>query len=145
MHTDREEQAVSVPTGENLPPPRARTRHIVQFVVACVLLAGAVGFLLMPALLFQPVELPDEPSDFAESTIPGAAILAVMVMGLGMAIAQMIALGGFALCWVVGAVIAVLLAMNKTNKPRWLWVASLALAFAYLAVLAVMSWIWLWV
>ena len=75
--------------------------------------------------------------------------------GMGLSVALLgVVLEGFALfvllaavipCWGLGAVIAVLLAMNKQDKPKWLWVASLGLAVAFglIAVGTLAAWIFL--
>jgi hypothetical protein len=53
-------------------------------------------------------------------------------------LAEAMMVGGFAVCCVGGGVISALLAMDRKNKPKWLWISSLALAGAYLALLVVL-------
>ena len=53
--------------------------------------------------------------------------------------------GGFAVCCVGGGVISALLAMDRKNKPRWLWISSLAMTAANGAALAVMAGVWFFV
>jgi high-affinity Fe2+/Pb2+ permease len=58
----------------------------------------------------------------------GALLLAGVAYGMAMLIAQ----GLFVINWLCGTVIMALLAMERGNKPRWLWVASLTVALVSL-------------
>lgn len=122
-------------------PARAQRKHVVLFVIACVMMAGLLFFFL-PALLELLTETPSAPSESVESQLPGGEVLAGVLVAAAYAMADLILLVGFGLCWGLGQVVSALLAMDKRNKPRWLWAASLALAVANGAVLVVMAGIW---
>ncbi len=131
-NTDKKKQLTQ--ERENMPPIKARKKHIVLFVIACVLLAGTLlclyGF-ADPAIL-------SKPSEPAEPQLPGGSFL----IGLLLVLAAYYVMGGFAFCWCGGQVISVLLAMDRKNKPKWLWVASLVLVLVYLACILVMLGLW---
>lgn len=122
-------------------PARAQRKHVVLFVIACVMMAGLLFFFL-PALLELLTETSSAPSESVESQLPGGEVLAGVLVAAAYAMAELILLVGFGLCWGLGQVVSALLAMDKRNKPRWLWAASLALAVANGAVLVVMAGIW---
>ena len=141
MRKDDERLAVPTPGGDALSevPVKAERKHIVLFVVACVLLAGTLSSLIgFAELRMQPAP----PSGSVESQLPGGEILAGALVAAAYALAEVMTVGGFAVCWVGGGVISVLLAIDRKNKPRWLWVASLVLATAHVAALAVMMGVW---
>ena len=129
-------------THENLTmenaPVRAQRKHIVLFVIACVLMAGMLSCLVE----FAELRAYEPPEESVESQLPGGEILAGVVVAAAFALAEVMTVGGFAVCCVGGGVISALLAMDKKNKPTWLWVASLALAAANGAALVVMAGIW---
>jgi hypothetical protein len=117
-------------TNENLnrimPPVKAEKKHIVLFVIACVLLAvsAVLAFFLFSVHLDPPqVETPE-----GDPLAIGALLLAGVAYGMAM----LIALALFVVNWLCGTVIMALLAMERRNKPRWLWVASLTVALASL-------------
>ena len=119
-------------------PVKAQTKHIVLFVVACIFLVGALASLSFPAILMPPVELPSDSSEPVDEPLPGAIIIGVMVMGMAYAFVGFVAMVIFFICWGGGQVISALLAMDRQNTPKWLWVASLVLALVYLAIMLVM-------
>ena len=105
-----------------VPPVKAKKKHIVLFVIACVLLAvsAVLACFLMAAHLDPPqVETPEGDP---------LAIGALLLVGVAYGMAMLIALALFVINWLCGMVIMALLAMERGNKPRWLWVASLTLA-----------------
>ena len=105
-----------------VPPVKAKKKHIVLFVIACVLLAvsAVLACFLMAAHLDPPqVETPEGDP---------LAIGALLLVGVAYGIAVLIALALFVINWLCGMVIMALLAMERGNKPRWLWVASLTVA-----------------
>lgn len=122
-------------------PVRAQRKHVVLFVIACVLMAGLL-FFFMPALIGLLTETPSAPSESVESQLPGGEVLAGVLVAAAYAMAELILLVGFGLCWGLGQVVSALLAMDRKNKPRWLWASSLALAVANGAALVVMAGIW---
>ncbi len=117
------------------PPVKAQTKHIVLFVIACVLLAGTLLCLYGFADLAM---ISDEP--IVDAQLPGGEFF----LGLMLLLAGYAVVSGFAVCWGGGQVISALLAMDKGNKPRWLWVASLALTIVNVICLAFMLGIWIW-
>ena len=113
---------------------KAKVKHIVLFVVACVLLAGALfwAFALISLWLAPPqVDAPVE-------EYGPLGILGVAVVGAAYGLASLMGMLFFGISWGGGQVISLLLAMEKTNKPRRLWIASQILAYAHGAVLLAM-------
>ena len=103
-----------------VPPVTAEKKHITLFVIACVLLVIATlcaCFMLSPVL--DPLQLGDPEGD---PLATGAVLLVGMAYVVAMGIVRIV----FFVSWLTGAVIMVLLAVNRGNKPKWLWVASLA-------------------
>ena len=121
-----------------VPPARAQRKHLVLFVIACVLMAGMLSCLVE----FAELRAYETPEESGESQLPGGEILAGVVVAATFALAEAMTVGGFAVCCVGGGVISVLLAMDRKNKPTWLWAVSLALAAANGAALVVMAGIW---
>ena len=108
-----------------MPPVKAEKKHIVLFVIACVLLAvsAVLACFLMAAYLDPPqVETPE-----GDPLAIGALLLAGVAYGMAM----FIALALFVINWLCGMVIMALLAMERRNKPKWLWVASLGLVILF--------------
>ena len=115
-----------------LPPVKAERKHIVMFVVACVLLAGILLFLSLPTGMEAP-EVPDGPAD------PLVLVGGFMYMIGQYLIAAFLVLVGVLTAWVTGLVLAVKLARRRAALSKGLWVASLALVGAYLAFLVVLT------
>ena len=114
-----------------LPPVKAERKHIVMFVVACVLLAGILLFLSLPTGMEAP-EVSDGPVD------PYVAVGGFVYMIGRYLIAAFLVFVGVLTAWIVGLVLAVKLARRRAVLPKGLWVASLALVGAYLAFLVVL-------
>ncbi|MBP3572446.1 MAG: hypothetical protein J6M42_10860 [Clostridia bacterium] len=117
IHTQASQMSV---TDKASPPIKAKKKHIVLFVIACVLLVIATlcaGFMLSTVL--DPLQLGDPEGD---PLATGAVLLVGMAYVVAMGIVRIV----FFVSWPTGAVIMVLLAVNRGNKPKWLWVASLA-------------------
>lgn len=103
-----------------LPPVKAERKHIVLFVIACVLLVIAtLCACFMLSTVLDPLQLADPEGD---PLATGAVLLVGMAFVVAMGIVRIV----FFVSWLTGAVIMVLLAVNRGNKPKWLWVASLA-------------------
>ena len=113
---------------------KAQKKHIVLFVIACILLVGTV----FCTLAFREIMEPIDTSESVESPLPGGEIVAGLAIMAAYTVAKMILLVGFFICWGGGQVISALLSMNKEDKPRWLWVSSLVLAWVNVACVAVM-------
>ena len=115
-----------------LPPVKAEKKHIVLFVIACVLLVIAtLCACFMLSTVLDPLQLGDPAGD---PLATGAVLLVGMAYVVVMGIVRIV----FFVSWLTGAVIMVLLAVNRGNKPKWLWVASLAGAlFSLLPVVIV--------
>ena len=115
-----------------LPPVKAERKHIVLFVIACVLLVIAtLCACFMLSTVLDPLQLADPEGD---PLATGAVLLVGMAFVVAMGIVRIV----FFVSWLTGAVIMVLLAVNRGNKPKWLWVASLAGAlFSLLPVVTV--------
>ena len=103
-----------------LPPVKAKKKHIALFVIACVLLViAALCACFMLSTVLDPLQLGDPEGD---PLATGTAILVGMAYVMAMGIVRIV----FFVSWLTGAVIMVLLAVNRGNKPKWLWAASLA-------------------
>jgi lipoprotein signal peptidase len=108
-----------------VPPVKAKKKHIALFVIACVLLAvsAVLALFLFSAHLDPPqVETPE-----GDPLAIGALLLAGAAYGMAM----LIALALFVINWLCGMVIMALLAMERRNKPKWLWGASLGLVILF--------------
>ena len=112
-------------------PVKAQKKHIVMFVVACVLLAGILLFLSLPTGMEAP-EVSDGPVD------PLVLVGGFMYMIGQYLIAAFLAFVGVLTAWIVGLVLAVKLARRRAVLPKGLWIASLSLVGAYLAFLVVL-------
>ena len=115
-----------------VPPVKAMKKHIVLFVIACVLLvvASLCAYFMLSTVL-NPLQVGDPEGD---PLATGAVLLVGMAYVVAMGIVRIV----FFVSWPTGAVIMVLLAVNRGNKPKWLWVASLAgVLFSLLPVVTV--------
>ena len=108
------------------PPQRAQKKHIVLFVFACVLLAVSVFFACF--LISVHLDPPQVETPEGDPLAIGALLLAGAAYGM----AVLIALVLFVVHWLCGMVIMALLAMERGNKPKWLWVSSLTVALVSL-------------
>ena len=133
MRINREKLAVPTPGGDDLSevPVKAERKHIVLFVVACVLLAGILLFLSLPTGMETP-EVSDGPAD------PYVVVGSFVYMIGRYLIAAFLVFVGVLTAWVVGLVLAVKLARRRAALPKGLWIASLSLVGAYLALLVVL-------
>lgn len=105
-----------------VPPVKAQKKHIALFVIACVLLAvSAVLAFFLFSVHLDPPQVGDPEGD-------PLAIGALLLAGVAYSMAMLIALALFVVNWLCGTVIMVLLAMERRNKPKWLWAASLTVA-----------------
>lgn len=129
IHTQASQMSV---TDKASPPIKAKKKHIVLFVIACVLLVIAtLCACFMLSTVLDPLQLGDPEGD---PLATGAVLLVGMAYVVAMGIVRIV----FFVSWPTGAVIMVLLAVNRGNKPKWLWVASLAGAlFSLLPVVTV--------
>ena len=124
MRKDDERLAVPTPGGDAFSevPVKAERKHIVMFVVACVLLVvSAVLACFLMAVHLDPPQVETPEGD-------PLAIGALLLAGAAYGMAMLIALALFVINWLCGTVIMALLVMEQGNKPRWLWVASLTVA-----------------
>ena len=110
------------------PPVKAGRKHTAMFVVACVLLVGILLFLSLPTGMEAP-EVSDGPVD------PYVAVGGFVYMIGRYLIAAFLVFVGVLTAWVVGLVLAVKLARRRAALPKGLWIASLSLVGAYLALL----------
>ena len=113
------------------PPVKAGRKHTAMFVVACVLLAGILLFLSLPTGMEAP-EVSDGPVD------PYVAVGGFVYWIGRYLIAAFLVFVGVLTAWVVGLVLAVKLARGRAALPKGLWIASLSLVGAYLALLVVL-------
>ena len=129
IHTQASQMSV---TDKASPPIKAKKKHIVLFVIACVLLVIAtLCACFMLSTVLDPLQLADPEGD---PLATGAVLLVGMAYVVAMGIVRIV----FFVSWPTGAVIMVVLAVNRGNKPKWLWVASLAGAlFSLLPVVTV--------
>ena len=133
MRKDAERLAVPTPGGDAFAeaPVKAERKHIVMFVIACVLLAGILLFLSLPTGMEAP-EVPDGPAD------PYVAVGGFVYMIGRYLIAAFLVLVGVLTAWIVGLVLAVKLARRRAALPKGLWIASVVLTGLYLLLLAVL-------
>ena len=133
MRKDDERLAVPTPGGDAFSeaPVKAEKKHIVMFVIACVLLAGILLFLSLPTGMAAP-EVPDEPAD------PLVLVGGFMYMIGQYLIAAFLVFVGVLTAWIVGLVLAVKLARRRAALPKGLWVAAVVLTGLYLLLLAVL-------
>lgn len=118
---------------------QAKTRHVVLLVVACVMLAWALfwAYALISMRLAPPqIDAPAE--EYGPLGILGAA-----VAGAAYGLATLMGVLFFGVSWGVGQVVSALLAMEKRDKPRGLWVASRVLAYVHTALLICTVGLWL--
>ena len=108
-----------------VPPVKAEKKHIVLFVIACVLLA--VSAVLACFLIAVHLDPPQVETPEGNPLAIGALLLAGAAYGMAMLIAQAL----FVINWLCGMVIMALLAMERRNKPKWLWGASLGLVILF--------------
>ena len=108
-----------------VPPVKAEKKHIVLFVIACVLLA--VSAVLACFLIAAHLDPPQVETPEGDPLAIGALLLAGAAYGMAMLIAQAL----FVINWLCGMVIMALLAMERRNKPKWLWGASLGLVILF--------------
>lgn len=108
-----------------VPPVKAEKKHIVLFVIACVLLA--VSAVLACFLMAVHLDPPQVETPVGDPLAIGALLLAGAAYGMAM----LIALALFVINWLCGMVIMALLATERRNKPKWLWGASLGLVILF--------------
>ena len=108
-----------------VPPVKAEKKHIVLFVIACVLLV--VSAVLACFLIAVHLDPPQVETPVGDPLAIGALLLAGAAYGMAMLIAQAL----FVINWLCGMVIMALLAMERRNKPKWLWGASLGLVILF--------------
>ena len=119
IHTQASQMSV---TDKASPPIKAKKKHIALFVIACVLLVIAtLCACFMLSTVLDPLQLADPEGD---PLATGAVLLVGMAYVVVMGIVRIV----FFVSWPTGTVIMVLLAVNRGNKPKWLWVASLTVA-----------------
>ena len=124
MRKDDERLAVPTPGGDAFSevPVKAEKKHFVLFLIAGVLLVvSAVLACFLMAVHLDPPQVENPEGD-------PLAIGALLLAGAAYGMAMLIALALFVINWLCGMVIMALLAMERGNKPRWLWVASLTVA-----------------
>ena len=135
MRKDDERLAVPTPGGDAFSevPVKAERKHIVMFVVACVLLVvSAVLACFLMAVHLDPPQVETPEGD-------PLAIGALLLAGVAYGMAMLIALALFVINWLCGMVIMALLVMERRNKPKWLWVASLTVALVSLLPAAMVA------
>ncbi len=115
-----------------------KKRHVVLLILSCVLLLISLSGAWDLAEVFLLPDAPTPPSDQGTGMGWFGVFLGEVLRGFGL----FVLLAAVIPCWGLGTVIAVLLTMNKQDKPKWLWVASLVLALVYLAAMLVMLALW---
>ena len=110
----------------NKNPVKARKKHIVLFVIACILLTAAVFFACpLISLWMSPPQVEDPTGD-------PLAMGAVVFVGMGLAMAAYMSMFLFVIHWMGGIIIMALLALDRKDKPKWLWEASLTITLVFL-------------
>jgi hypothetical protein len=128
MRKDDERLAAPTPGGDAFAevPVKAEKKHIVLFVIACVLLV--VSTVLACFLMAVHLDPPQVETPEGDPLAIGALLLAGVAYGMAVLMAQAL----FVINWLGGMVIMTLLAMERGNKPKRLWVASLTVALVSL-------------
>lgn len=122
----------NVNLAQNLPPVRAQKKHIVLFVIACVLLTVAV---LSTVVLMTAVIAPPQVEDpTGDPLATGAALFVGMGYVVVMAILRIL----FYVSCLIGVIMAAVLVSSRNNKPRWMWVAALCMTGGSVLMGAVM-------
>ncbi len=127
-----------------LPPVKAKKCHIVLLILSCVFLlialAGARD-------LLEGFLLPDAPFADAPSPHPddgtGMGWFGVFLGEAVRGFALFVLLVGFVPYLCAGAVLSVILASRRRDKPAWLWGVSLALAIAFGLIAAGLIAVWI--
>ena len=107
---------------------KSKTKDIVLLVIVSVILIGSIIFLCLPTgfgFLNDMLKGPD-----GESDIPGEKALASIYVLINLAFVGLVVTVAIFVCWGMGLVISILLAMKK-DAPRWLHISSLVLALIY--------------
>ena len=119
---------------ENGYPKRAKTKHVVLFVIACVLLAGALFWaFILASMQIAPPRMEGSLEGTAEEYGP-VGILGALAAGAVYGLLTLLSMLFFGISWGGGQVISALLAMEKRDKPRWLWMSSRVVAFVNLGL-----------
>lgn len=116
-----------------LPPVKAEKKHVILFAIACVLLAVSLFFAVF--LISVHLDPPEAQSPGGDPLAMGVLLLAGAAYGM----AVLIALVLFVIHWLGGVVIMALLVLERGNKPRWLWAASLTVALVSLLPAALVA------
>lgn len=125
-------------------PAKVQTKHIVMLILSCVFLLISLSgerdlleIFLLPDAPFA--DGPATPSDDGTGMGWFGVFLGEAVKGF----ALFVLLAALIPCWGLGTVITVLLAMNRHDKPKWLWMVSLGMAVVFVLIGAVLitSWI----
>lgn len=126
-----------------------RKKHIVLLVLSCVCLLISLSvawdlleYFLLPDAPFRDRERPSYPSDGGTgmglfAVLLGEALRRFALFVLFAMLAELI------LYWCAGAVLSVMLVMNKHDKPKWLWGVSLGLAVAFGLIAAGLVVVWI--
>ena len=121
------------------PKMRAQKKHIVLFVISCMILVVSIlGLILALMSLQDSMPTLPEASGSSDAALPGAEILGVFVFMLAYVVATMFILLLCAFAWGLGMILSARLAFCKHDKPKWLWVCSCVLT-AIFTVLVVAS------
>ena len=111
---------------------KAKKGHIAMFVIACILLAVAVcSAAVLVATILDPLQIEDPSGD---PLATGAALFVGMGYVVAMAILRIL----FYVSCLIGVIMAAVLVSSRNNKPRWMWVASLAVLVAFMIPAAVL-------
>ncbi len=110
-------------------PVRVQKKHIVLFLISCVILVVSVsGLILSISWLQNTVTSPPEPS---EPLLPGEAILTALIAALAYVMAAVAVLIICTFAWGIGMILAASLAFKKQDKPKWLWICSCILTAVF--------------
>ncbi len=116
-----------------------KKRHIVLLILSCVCLLITLSGARDLVESFLLSDAPAPPSDDGTGMGWFGVFLGEALRGF----ALFVLLAALIPCWGLGIVITVLMTMNKQDKPKWLWVASLGLAvvFGVIATGVIAVWI----
>lgn len=120
-------------------PVKVQKKHVVLLILSRVLvLFSLLGALDLLEILLRPVD-PSPPADGGTGMDWPGALLGEAVQGFTL----FVLLAAWIPCLCMGAILAVLLVMNRNDKPGWLWTASLGLAIAFglIAAGTLVAWI----